>query len=156
MRLRRILQLVSAAIIAGIVVIQFVGPARSNPIAPEAQSAGVHLQLSPQALAIVERSCADCHSNNTRWPWYSRVAPVSWFVIDHVNHGRSHLNFSEWGRYTPKEQNALLHSICKEVKYGTMPLQSYLRIHTDAKLNAGDVKILCELASHQRTLVSEP
>lgn len=155
MRLRRILQLVSAAIIVSIVVIQFVGPARSNPVAPEAQSVGVHLQMSPQASAIVERSCADCHSNNTRWPWYSRVAPVSWFVIDHVNHGRSHLNFSEWGRYTPKEQVELLHSICKEVKYGTMPLRSYLRIHTDAKLGAGDVKILCELNS-QRPVLSEP
>ena len=156
MRLRRILQLVSAAIIAGIVVIQFVGPARSNPIAPESQSVGVQLQVPPEASSILERSCTDCHSNNTRWPWYSRVAPVSWFVIDHVNHGRSHLNFSEWGRYTQRERDDLLHSICKEVKYGTMPLQSYLRIHTDAKLNAGDVKILCELANHQRTVVSGP
>jgi hypothetical protein len=156
MRLRRILQLVSAAIIVGIVVIQFVGPARSNPSAPESQSVGMHLQVTPQAKSILERSCTDCHSNNTRWPWYSRVAPVSWFVIDHVNHGRTHLNFSEWGLYTAKEQDELLHSICKEVKYGTMPLQSYLRLHTDAKLNASDVKILCELPNYQGTVVSEP
>jgi len=64
--------------------------------------------VDPQVAGILDRACADCHSNKTRWPWYSHVAPVSWFVIDHVNHGRSHLNFSEWGRYDAFEQRDLL------------------------------------------------
>ena len=149
-KLKRVLQFAFAAIVIAIVIAQFIGPARSNPMSPASQTVESHVQMTPQIASILDRSCTDCHSNNTRWPWYSRVAPVSWFVIDHVNHGRSHLNFSEWGRYTERERQELLEHMCKEVKSGAMPLDSYTRIHTNAKLVAGDVKTICDWANSQR------
>lgn len=153
MKLKRILQILFIVTIVAIVVMQFVGPARSNPIAPASQAVEAHLQVTPQVGSILTRSCGDCHSNNTRWPWYSRVAPVSWFVIDHVNEGREHLNFSEWGRYNSRDREDMLEHLCKEVKSGGMPLTSYTRLHGDAKLSPGDVKTLCDWANSQRVVV---
>lgn len=91
-------------------------------MADQSHAIEAHLQITPQVATILEQSCNDCHSNKTRWPWYSHVAPVSWFVIDHVDHGRSHLNFSDWGRFDPREAEEMLGMICKEVQSGAMPL----------------------------------
>ena len=111
------------------VVAQFSRPARTNPTVDQSRDLNAHTTVSPQVAAILDRSCGDCHSNKTRWPWYSNVAPVSWFVIDHVDHGRSHLNFSEWGRLNQREAQDMLTQICKEVKSGNMPLSSYTPLH---------------------------
>lgn len=140
------------AVVAGclLLVIQFTGPARSNPIAVEHQNVEAHLQVTPPVAAILDRSCNDCHSNKTRWPWYSRVAPVSWLVVDHVNHGRSHLNFSEWGRFDRREAADMLSVICKEVKSGTMPLSSYTPLHPGLELSGDDVKLLCDWTNAER------
>jgi cytochrome c551/c552 len=126
------------------VVAQFSRPARTNPAIDQSLALQAHVQVSPQVASIIDRSCADCHSNKTRWPWYSNVAPVSWLVIDHVNHGRSHLNFSEWGRYNRREAEGMLNEICKEVKSGAMPLSSYTPMHPGSKLSTEDVKTLCD------------
>ncbi|HLA09896.1 MAG TPA: heme-binding domain-containing protein [Pyrinomonadaceae bacterium] len=149
-RLKRSLQIAFMVLLAAIVVVQFVGPARSNPMAPPAHDFTASIQITPEVREILTRSCGDCHSNKTRWPWYSSVAPVSWFVIDHVNHGRQHLNFSEWGRYNSEESEEILEHICKEVKSGNMPLSSYTLIHRKAKLSGDDVKVLCDWANSQR------
>ncbi len=82
-----------------VVVIQFIRPARTNPAIDPAQTIESRLQVSPQVAGIFDRSCNDCHSNKTRWPWYSNVAPVSWLVIGDVNDARSVMNFSQWGNY---------------------------------------------------------
>ena len=86
------------------VAIQFVRPARTNPSPIRRARSPRSYRITPAAAAVLERSCRDCHSNDTRWPWYSNVAPVSWWVIDHVDHGRSHLNFSDWSRYDAPER----------------------------------------------------
>jgi hypothetical protein len=99
---------------------------------------------------ILTRACADCHSNETRWPWYSNVAPMSWFLIDHVNHGRDHFNFSEWATYSEDDQDKLLGSICSLSKKGRMPLPSYLWIHRDATLSDGDIAALCSWSDKMR------
>jgi hypothetical protein len=108
------------------------------------------MQVSPEVGTILDRSCGDCHSNKTRWPWYSNVAPVSWFVIDHVDHGRSHLNFSEWGRLNRREAQEMLSQICREVKSGNMPLSSYTPLHPGSKLSADDGKLLCDWTSAEQ------
>jgi hypothetical protein len=74
--------------------------------------------LTPQTAAVLDRACNDCHSNQTRWPWYTNVAPVSWFVINHVNEGRRKMNFSDWAQYSQDEQARLFKKICREVKSG--------------------------------------
>ncbi len=132
------------------VAAQFSRPARTNPKEDQSLALQAHVQVGPQVAAILDRSCNDCHSNKTRWPWYSNVAPVSWLVIDHVNHGRSHLNFSEWGRYNQREAEGMLSEICKEVKSGAMPMSSYTPLHPGSKLSPDDVKTLCDWTNAER------
>lgn len=85
---------------------------------------------------ILQRSCYDCHSNETRWPWYSYVAPVSWLVVHDVNEGRAELNFSDWDRYSRDSEK--IEEISEETGEGEMPLPIYLIMHADARLSAGD------------------
>ncbi len=85
------------------------------------------------------RACADCHSNETKWPWYSHVAPISWLVQKDVNEGREHFNVSEWGR-----DNKHAHEAAKEVRQGKMPLPIYLPTHPEARLSDADKQTLIE------------
>lgn len=131
---------------------QFVRPARTNPPVAASREMAAHVRVTPQVGAILERSCNDCHSNRTAWPWYSRVAPVSWFVVEHVNEGRRDLNFSEWPR---RESPELLKMICHEVKTGFMPLDSYTLLHADARLSPADVRTLCDWAAAESERLDE-
>ncbi len=133
--------LVFASIFAGA---QFIRPSRTNPPVKPGQSIESHLHMTPDVAGILKRSCDDCHSNRTDWPWYSNVAPVSWFVIDHVDYGRSHLNFSEWAKFDDAEAGEMLDAICRLSKRGEMPLDSYTYIHRSARLSPTDVKTLCD------------
>jgi hypothetical protein len=143
--------IVLAIIFAGL---QFIRPARTNPPVDEARTIQAQAHLTPEVAAILDRSCNDCHSNQTRWPWYSNVAPVSWFVINHVNVGRSEMNLSEWAEYSPDDQQGFLKKICREVKVGEMPLKSYLRLHHEAKLSSEDVQLLCDWTSTESLRLS--
>ena len=149
-RSAKILKWFAVGLFCVLLGIQFIGPVKSNPAGDGGQMVQAHLQVSPAVNAILERSCNDCHSNQTRWPWYSNVAPVSWFVIDHVNHGRSHLNFSEWGKLSQREAGGMLGQICKEVKSGAMPLSSYTPLHPGSKLSDEDIRVLCEWTNAER------
>jgi hypothetical protein len=134
----------SALIVVVAAAIQLVRPARTNPAADSSRAIEAALPVPSHVTAILDRSCRDCHSNGTRWPWYSNVAPVSWFVIDHVDHGRSHLNFSDWAAYRPEQRATLLTNICDLTTKGEMPLPSYTIIHRHARLSEADVRALCE------------
>jgi hypothetical protein len=142
--MNRIMRWTSSAVILGAAAIQFVRPARTNPVTVPERTLAANVDVTPEARAVLDRSCRDCHSNDTRWPWYSNVAPVSWFVIDHVNHGRRHLNFSDWAKYPPDETEQLLKNTCAFARKGSMPLPSYLWAHRDARLSDADVLALCE------------
>jgi hypothetical protein len=134
-------------------IAQLIRPAKTNPASETSLALESQMQLDPKVAAILDRSCADCHSNKTRWPWYSNVAPVSWFVIDHVNHGRSHLNFSEWGGYDAKEQQNLLQQMCVQTKGGEMPLSSYTPLHPGSKLTMEDVGTICTWVFERQMLL---
>jgi hypothetical protein len=137
------------------IVAQFFGPTKTNPPLDQAMTLQSSAHVTPQVASILDRSCNDCHSNNTRWPWYSNVAPVSWFVIDHVNEGRRDMNFSEWGRYDGRRRTGQLNQICQEVKSGAMPLGSYTPLHRGSKLTPDDVKTLCDWATAERSRMSD-
>lgn len=155
-RLFKVLRWVVIVAVCALVIAQFFGPVKTNPLSDASQSVESRLQVTPQVAAILDRSCNDCHSNKTRWPWYSSVAPVSWFVIDHVNEGRENLNFSEWGRYTQSDFDGILKQICREVKAGAMPLSSYTPLHPGSKLSAEDVKTLCDWTAAERARIATP
>jgi hypothetical protein len=134
---------------------QFIRPARVNPPIMPGQSIEHHVALTPEVASILKRSCDDCHSNRTEWPLYSNIAPVSWFVTDHVKDGRRHLNFSEWGKLDDEDAEWALNAICKFSKGGAMPLDSYTLMHRTARLSTADVKTLCDWsAAEQRRIAA--
>jgi hypothetical protein len=133
-----------------LLIAQLVRPEKSNPSLEPARALSAHTQVTPEVADVFKRACNDCHSNQTVWPWYSNVAPVSWFVIDHVNHGRSHLNFSDWARYKPEEADDLLGSIAEEVRDGEMPLTSYTLLHPEAKITQYERSMIVEWAQAER------
>ncbi len=106
---------------------------RDNPPVTE------EIQVPDNIKAIFERSCYDCHSNKTKWPWYSYVAPVSWLVAGHVEDGRKNLNFTEWDKYDAKKRANKLEEILDEIEEGEMPLPGYLRLHPEAVLSGEDI-----------------
>ncbi len=150
----RVLRWLVILLVAGFVIIQFFRIPRTNPAIDPTQTIESHLQVSPQAAAILDRSCNDCHSNKTRWPWYTNVAPVSWLVIGHVNDGRTALNFSNWGSYDKDEQSRRLRDMCELVEDGAMPLSVYTPMHPGSKLSAEDKKALCDWANAERARIS--
>ena len=148
--MRKALKVVSSILLLLFAGAQFVRPERINPPADVGQSLEEHARVPSEVAGVLNRSCLDCHSNRTAWPWYSNVAPVSWFVIDHVNHGRRHLNFSRWGEYDRREAIDLLNGICATVKGGSMPLDSYTLIHRSARLAPRDWQTLCKWAGEEQ------
>lgn len=149
-KVRKALKWVAVAVVLVFIGLQFVRPARTNPSVDQTQTIDSRLQVTPPVAAIIDRSCHDCHSHATRWPWYSNVAPVSWFVIDHVNHGRSHMNLSEWGRLDKRAADKKLEEMCEEVSDKLMPIDSYTWVHRGAKLSAEDIKTLCDWTEAER------
>jgi Haem-binding domain len=152
---KKILKIAAIAVAAIFAALQFVRPARTNPPVEEARTISAHTQITPEVAALLDRSCNDCHSNQTRWPWYSNVAPVSWFVVGHVNDGRREMNFSDWAQYGTDARRELLKEICSEARSGAMPLGSYLRLHSEAKLSSEDVKTLCDWANAESRRLSQ-
>jgi hypothetical protein len=150
----RVLKWIAIGLIVVLLGIQFVRPARTNPPVDESQTILARTQMTPEVAAILDRSCRDCHSNKTDWPWYSNVAPVSWWLTDHVDTGRRELNFSEWGRLAQDRQDKKLREICDEVSDGIMPLSSYLPMHPQARLSEQDKKTLCDWVEAERARMS--
>jgi hypothetical protein len=104
------------------------------------------LQAPEEVHAILKRACFDCHSNHTSFPWYSSVAPVSWFTKMHVKEGREHMNFSTWASYDDEKKAKYLEKIPKAIK-SKMPMPSYLIMHDEAKLSDDDRKVLSDWAA---------
>ena len=111
--------------------IQFVPVDRSNPTGLEDPYV-----FSDRAIQkIVEKACFDCHSNETKWPWYSYIAPVSWSIEEHVRHGRKEVNFSIFEKYSLKRKIKKFDEIVDEIEEDEMPLSDYLILHSEAELS---------------------
>ena len=140
-------------IIIGLVVIfaaiQFVPVNKTNP--PITQD----FQTDPAVKKLFMRACYDCHSNETSWPWYSKFAPVSWYVADDVKDARNHYNFSEWDKYNSKKQQKIFDAIKEEVEDRGMPLKSYLLLHHDAALTDAEILTIKQWAESQTPLKNQ-
>jgi len=140
MRRKRVLAWTGAVLVMVLVAIQFVPVQRTNPpVTAEV--------VAPAPVATILRSaCYDCHSNETRWPWYSHVAPLSWWVVEHVRDGRKDLNFSRWPVFDLDAQAEILRDITDQIEKGEMPLKSYQLGHPEARLDVEQKAILLDWA----------
>lgn len=125
-----------------LIVIQFFPPKKNTSDVIPATDFIVMNQPPGEVAGILKTSCYDCHSNNTEYPWYNKIVPVSYFLANHVNEGKEHLNFSEWGSYNTHRQEHALEEISEEVEERHMPLTSYISMHKEAALSDDKIKLL--------------
>lgn len=142
--MKKFLKIFVIMIAAGFIILQFFRPDRTNPPINEAETLEASTKVPPDVQMILARSCNDCHSNKTVWPWYSNISPASWFLADHIDAGRRHLNFSTWATHDNKKKLKRLSETCDLVKAREMPLPSYLWIHRSAKLSDSEIAAICE------------
>lgn len=153
--MRKTLWRLALIIIALVILIQLYRPERYTTTEITSDEVTNVLNVPDNVQKILKRSCYDCHSNHTKWPWYSAVAPVSWFVISDVSRGHAKMNFSEWGKYSKTKQSIKLDNICDEISQGDMPLKEYLYLHKDAVLSKEEKDILCGWAKEQSKKLEE-
>jgi hypothetical protein len=144
-----------AVLVAALIGAQLVPIDRTNPVSPASDSISAVSTLPSEARTTLERACFDCHSNQTSWPWYSRLAPASWLIADDVHSARSYMNFSEWGRYDQSEKAHLLLLAARLVRAGDMPPLRYRLLHPAARLSSADVDRLARELKEQRSILLE-
>lgn len=132
------------------IAIQFIQPAHniSGQVLPTDIPKTVN--VPDKVLAIFKNSCYDCHSNNTRYPWYVYIQPMGWMMARHIKNGKDNLDFSDFGSYSQRKQANKLRAIETSIKEGSMPLSSYNIMHTDARLSAEDKKLITDWASNAK------
>ena len=135
-RLKSIFALAAIAIIVG--QVETVEPAASQP-----GSHGVPPVFNSQPERVLVRACGNCHSNHTDSPWYSHVAPLSWWLARDVRKGRERLDWSQWETYSPRQRSDKLESICGLISTGRMPPRLYRSLHPEAKLSESEKKEVC-------------
>ncbi len=140
-----------------LIVIQFFHPAKNVSTAPPSSNDVAVMYNEPDNVrTILNKACNDCHSNNTRYPWYNNIQPVAWWLNDHVQEGKHELNLNEIGSYPLRRQYNKFKEITEQVKEDEMPLGSYTLIHTDAKLTSAEKATLTDWAnSIQATMRSK-
>lgn len=145
--MKKILKIVLVILLIGFLLIQFINrPDKTSSAEITADDISKKISVPDNVHQILKRSCYDCHSNHTIWPWYSEIAPASWLVGKDVVQGRKKMNFSEWGKIPAAKQEARLNEICEEIKSDEMPLPNYLILHGEAKLSQQDKDVLCKWA----------
>lgn len=121
-------------LLAAVVLIQFLRPQKNQSSGPYANDINSKFAMNDEVKSILKVACYDCHSNNTSYPWYANVQPVAWWLQNHVNDGKKHLNFHEFAAYTEKRQRKKFEEINEAITDGWMPLDSYTWIHKNAVL----------------------
>lgn len=124
---------IGVGVLCAVLAIQLVPVDRTNPAITET------IDAPPEVMSILRKACFDCHSNETNWPWYSYVAPISWLVAHDVEEGREELNFSRWDTYDASHKAHKIQECGEEVAEGEMPLWFYLPTHPEARLTSAEV-----------------
>ncbi|WP_340063910.1 heme-binding domain-containing protein [Ascidiimonas aurantiaca] len=131
----KILKKILVALLLVLIVMQFFRPKKNQSDVVPATDFLAVTNPTPEVQSLVKNACYDCHSNHTRYPWYSEVAPFSYIIAEHIKDGKKHLNFSEWDNYSTKKKAHKLEEFVEEVEEAHMPLDSYTWLHKDAKLS---------------------
>jgi len=137
------------------VLAQFVGPAMENPSSDPTLSIRKCETIPPTLLLTLERSCFDCHSNESHWPWYSAITPLNYLIAQDINKGRKRLNFSEWKKNKSGKIQGWLQMIDDQVSLKEMPLPRYLYVHPGSSLSEKEIKSISQWASEEQARLSE-
>lgn len=148
--MKKLLTRIALVIFALLLAIQLIPVDRDNP------PGKLQIPAPAEVSALLERSCFDCHSNDTRWPWYSYVAPASWFVARHVHDARADLNLTEWPLMDIEAQQFFLGEMKKQLEQKNMPLDSYLLLHWGARLSDAERELLLVWIDEEISLLSNP
>lgn len=143
--MRKRLKQAAVALVIVLAAAQLVRPDRTNPPIDASRTIQGQMGAESKLVAVLNRSCSDCHSNLTVWPWYTEIAPVSWLMAYGVKKGRDMVNFSEWAGYPPDHQRVLLVESCQDVTQGTMP-GLYTWLHPGMRLSPQDIDAICAAA----------
>ncbi len=140
----KILKIIALILLIAFIGIQFIPIERNHSeILPEADF--ILVNNTPENIGnLLKVSCYDCHSNNTKYPWYNKIQPIAWFLEDHIIEGKKELNFSEWDEYSNRRKNSKLKSIISQIRDDEMPLFSYTLIHGDAKFSESEKKLVMD------------
>lgn len=146
----KIVKKIAIALLIVLVGMQFFRPEKNQAEGDYVAAFVAETQPSPEVQGILKSACYDCHSANTNYPWYSNVAPISYWLADHIEEGKEHLNFSDWTNYTDKKKDHKLEELVEEVKEGEMPLNEYTWTHADARLTQEQITALLTWAQETR------
>lgn len=141
---RRLMQ-AAVVVIVLFAAAQVIRPDGNNPPTDPSRTIQAHAGTTRELAAVLDRSCGDCHSNNTVWRWYTQIAPLSWLMARCVAEGRKAVNFSEWASYPPDVQRTLLSVSCQDATSGKMP-GPYALVRPETKLSPQDVETICTAA----------
>jgi hypothetical protein len=153
-KMKGIIKKILIVLLLALVVIQFIHPDKNVNATIAPTDISVLYPVPDSVNVILKKACNDCHSNNTRYPWYNNIQPVAWWLNEHITEGKGELNFSEFGTRPPVKQAKKLKKIAKEVKEGGMPLDSYTWIHKDAVLTDREKNILIDWATNLSQQIS--
>jgi hypothetical protein len=138
--MKKKLKWIFVALVVVFALLQITNPARTNP--PVVHDMMATSVPPPEIAAMLHAACYDCHSYETKWPWYSRIAPVSWLIASDVNEGRTNLNLSAWPADQPERAAKRLEDMSEKIDYGEMPPGKYTAVHADARLTDSQKKEL--------------
>ncbi len=135
---------IGLAIAVLLIAAQLVPVRHNNPPVESAQTLFAVEKVPPGVQSALRRSCQNCHSNQTAWPWYSCVAPTSWMVASDVHRARKAMNLSEWGSYSAKRKEERLEEICEQITNGDMPDPKYVLVHRSARITPEERNAVCK------------
>jgi hypothetical protein len=141
-------------LLGGLVLIQFFHPEKNISAGPFPNDITTKYSVPANVQDVLKRSCYDCHSNNTAYPWYNNIQPVAWWLKNHVDDGKGEINFNEFASYEPKKARRKLNEVAEQVEKGEMPLGSYTIIHKDAFLDEGQKKLVADWAKALRDTIT--
>jgi hypothetical protein len=147
--MRRRLTQIALVLVVLFAAAQLIRPARATPPTDPRRTIGAQVGTTSPLMSVLDRSCRDCHSNATVWPWYTEVAPLSWLMARGVSEGRKAINFSEWSTYSPSQQRTLLAASCDDAAAGRMP-GPWTLLHPEARLSPHDIETNCAAAGVSR------
>ncbi len=146
--MNKLLKYIGIFLLAVLVVMQFIRPEKNSGGLEGITAFKSDTKPSDEVFIVLKQNCFDCHSNETKYPWYAEIAPISYWLADHVKEGKGDFNMSVWETYSTKKKDHKLEELVEEVEEGEMPLNSYTWVH--GKLSKEDQELLIQWATLAR------